>query len=183
MPSATWTYSERPWSFTTSGQFTDLTSIADTIRFLIADTDASDQQLFDTEIQGVMAQNGVTLLSCTQANTGRVYLAAIECARAVIGKYTRQVNKTSGDLSIQAASRATQYRDLIRDLTTQAQRHLVAVPYVGGISAADKTLDEQNSDIVQPSFAKGFMDDPGTAPDAGISNANPFDGFNRLTPG
>lgn len=163
----TWNYGTQPWNFTPAGAFADATSLVDTVRFLIGDTNSADQQLQDGEINGALAQNGVTLTTVSNTNTGPVYLAAIECCRAIIAKYSRQVDKATGGLSLSASQRAKAFKDLLISLEKQSLRHITPVPYLGGISQSDMEIDEEDDDLVQHQFKIGQMDDPGGAPDFG----------------
>lgn len=142
----------------------------DTVRFLIGDTNASDPQLQDGEVEGLLAQNN-----------GSAYQAAIEGCRALAGYFARQADKSIGDLHILASNRWKAYLLLVKDLEIQSLRHDCPVPYAGGISKADKEIDQDDDDIVTPAFAKGMMDDPGTAPNYGMFTDG--SGFSRDIPG
>lgn len=143
----------------------------DTVRFLLGDTDSNDQLLGDGEVLGLLTQN-----------TSSVYQAAIEGARALSAKFSRQSDKTVGDLHIIASQRSKAYDALIKSLQAQAIRHDAPIAYAGGISISDKEIDQDNDDLVSPSFTKGMMDDPGTAPSF-AEMTDGFDGFNTQTPG
>ena len=135
----TWAYSGDP-----------SVSTKDEVRFLIGDTDTTDQQISDEEITYAIA------------NAGSTKLAAAIVARAIAAKYARFVSKSVGDLSIQYAQRQQHYHDLADIL--QAEGNLVSVaPYAGGISVADKTAQESDTDRVLPSFTKGMHDGDGSS--------------------
>lgn len=168
-----WTYNAQPfpdpWPYI-AGQAIPQ-SCVDTVRFLIGDTDTSDQQLQDGEIQGTLTWNN-----------GDPYQAAIESCRALALKYARQADKTVGDLHLVNSQRSKAYAAMVQQIIAQSLRHGAPTPYAGGISIPEIEEDRTNTDLVQPSFTKGFMDDPGTAPDYGDFNSG-YDGFDRLTPG
>lgn len=165
-----WTYAgtpyPTPWPYV-AGQAVPQPCI-DTVRFLIGDTDSSDPQFQDGEISGLLVQN-----------VGEPYQSAIEGCRALATKYARQADKTVGDLHILSSQKSKTYIALIPQLQAQAQRHTVPVPYAGGIKKSDKQKDQDNDDVVPPSFVKGIMDDTGTA----FVFSDMTDGFNRITPG
>lgn len=137
-----WTYSGDPSS-----------STRDEVRFLIGDTDETDPQLNDQEVEYLLAANG-----------DNSQLAAASCADAIASKYTRLVNKSVGDLSISYGERAQKYTELAGKLKGDATIALAA-PYCGGISVSDKEIDPDNSDQVRPHFKVGVHDNYGTEPE------------------
>lgn len=143
----------------------------DTVRFLIGDTDSTDQLLQDGEVLGLLTQNNSS-----------VYQAAIEGARSIAALFARQADKTVGDLHIIASQRTKAYEALIKSLQAQAMRHDAPLAYAGGISISDKENNEEDDDLVAPSFTKGMMDDPGTSPSFS-EMTDGFDGFSTQTPG
>ena len=134
-----WSYSGNPAS-----------STRDKVRWLIGDTDTSDQQLSNEEIDAALVASG-----------NDPYTAAISCVEALIAKYSRKVTKSMGDLSINYGDIVANYRSLLGDIRRRATLQL-CTPYAGGISIADKEIDEADSDRVQPSFYKGMHDMDGT---------------------
>lgn len=118
-----------------------LTQYRDQVRFLIGDTNEDDQQISDEEIDWTLDQ---------QSNP---YSAAALACRGLHSKYARKATKTVGDLSIQWAEIANNYRDLRKELEILATRHEgVPVPYAGGISKTDKDIEESDEDRVEPYF-------------------------------
>lgn len=140
-----WTYSGDP-----------STNDKDAVRFLIGDTDTTDQQLQDEEITYLLNING-----------GDVYDAAIAAARSLASKYSRQADTRIGDYSVSASQRAAAYLALAKELQQQQVANLVhtSTPYAGGISVADKQQDETNTDRVRPAFTRYDMTFPGTSDD------------------
>jgi len=122
----------------------------DKVRFLIQDTDTTDQQLSDQEITAMLNDSG-----------NNAYVAAISCVQALIAKYTRRADKNVGDLHISYSQIAKGYKDLLSQIRQQATIYGgLCTPYAGGISIADKQIDQINPDLVQPSFSKGMNDNP-----------------------
>jgi hypothetical protein len=134
-----WSYSGDPGS-----------SDRDAVRFLVGDTDISDQQLSDEEIDYLLVREG------------SVNGAALAAARTLVAKYARLVDKSVGDLSISYSQRRDAYAALIADLTRQ-QAVRVAGPVVGGISRTRKRVVDQDADRVEPSFRRDQFSYPGTA--------------------
>lgn len=112
----------------------------DAVRFLIGDTDKSDQQLQDAEIQWILSQ------------TQSTYEAAITAVDQIIAGYSRQVSRTVGSLSIQAQTRAEQYRALRADL----QDRMASLQPVADVFFGSEDSDEGRA------FEMGMHDNPET---------------------
>ncbi len=125
----------------------------DAVRVLIQDTSTGSAVLQDEEIQYFIDQ------------TPHLYLAAAEAAGAVAGHYAglaRVDSKKVGDLQIVAGdaigTRVREYRNLADTLRRQAA--MKATPFSGGISVADKDLQEADTDYDRPFAALGMHDNP-----------------------
>ncbi len=130
-----WTYSGDP---SASGR--------DAIRFLIGDTDPTDPQLQDAEIDWMLAEHTSS------------YLAAAHCCQALAAKYARLADKSVGDLSISFSQRQEAYTKMFNRLERLAAVHGTGAPvYAGGISESDKEIDETDTDRVQPAFTVDLM--------------------------
>lgn len=117
------------------------------VRFLIGDTDSTDQQLQDEEIQMLLGLGG------------GVQVTAQKAALALAAKYARLTDKWVGDLKILASQRARRYQELATTLKTEAAASsLYAVPTAGGIYVADKETQEQNDALVHGSFKRDMHD-------------------------
>ena len=137
-----WTYSGDPRD-----------SDRDSVRFLVGDTDDTDQKVSDEEIAYLLTQNG------------NVFKAAAMAARGISANYTVKVKeKKIGDLAITYADRAKSYIELAIRLEAQAADGsiLALVPYAGGISVSDKATQTQDTDWDTPSFWRGQFDYPGS---------------------
>jgi len=130
----TWTYSGNP-SLTTR----------DAVRFLVGDTDNVNQLVTDEEIAYALAQEG------------SAYIAAALIARGLAGKFSKYVDQSVGDLSISYSQRVTQYNDLAKRLEAQGSSSL-GIPFAGGISQADKTTREEDTDRVPTAAKVGVHD-------------------------
>ena len=131
------------WSY--SGDPT--VSTKDEVRFLIGDTDTTDQQFQDTEITYAITTYDTALG------------AAVYCCLALAAKYARYVDKAVGDLRISFSQRVKQYRDLAAKYQAEAGSSDVQI-YAGGQSVSDKQTEELDTDRVNPSFKIGQMDNP-----------------------
>lgn len=134
-----WSYSGNPAA-----------STLDKVRFLIGDTDSTDQQLSNEEINAALVDAG-----------DDPYVAAIICVEALIAKFSRYVTKSVGDLSVSYGDRVKQFQSLLMSLRRRSTLQL-CTPYAGGISVSDKQIDEADSDRVAPSFYMGMHDTDGT---------------------
>jgi len=114
----------------------------DAVRFLIRDTVASTKEFEDEEIAYMLTTKG------------DVRSAAILALKTLAAKYATAVDKAVGDLRLSLSQKYEHYVDLIRQYEKEAV--LVAVPYAGGISVADKDTYEQDSDRVKPRFTKSL---------------------------
>lgn len=173
-----WTYSGAPFADPATKQ-----SLIDSVRFLIGDTQETDQQLQDQEIVGLLALNSSD--PRTQASfpipsvTYSPYQAAIAACVTLAAQYSRAAgSKTVGDTSISKGNIAQAYTKLARELRQQAMRYDSPVPYAGGISQGDMETDADNDDLVQPQFTIGMDDNP-----EGISSISTGNsGFSQAVP-
>lgn len=113
------------------------------VRLLCGDTNIADQLLQDEEINYLL-----TLYPDVQQ-------AAAAACDAIASQFSRQADQTTGDISTSFSQRATMYSERAASLRAQSQGR-GAIPYAGGISHADKEIDQQDLDIVQPSFTRGL---------------------------
>lgn len=129
----TWTYSGDPGSTT-----------RDEVRFLVGDTDTSDQQLTDEEIAWLLSEEGSAL--------GAAVLAAEQLA----AKFARLASQSTGGISISFGERQTNYAGL----ASRLRRRMLGGVYAGGISIAEKTAEDEDDDRVVPFFKRGMHDHP-----------------------
>jgi len=113
-------------------------STRDEVRFLIGDTDSTDAQLQDLEVDYLL----------TKYTTAAK--AALAACLALASKYARLCDKAVGDLRISYSQRQKHYLDLAREL-----RARVAVrPYAGGLSASEKESVNDDTDRIVPAFQR-----------------------------
>lgn len=119
----------------------------DAVRFLIFDTDVSDQLLTDEEI--------LYLLSVETT----VIRAAYRAATALAAKFARLVNESVGSISVSCGEKYKNYLALCKKLKAQYQMDAAfsAAPYAGGISCDDKYTTRQNTDRIQPAFSRNTL--------------------------
>lgn len=130
----TWTYSGNPSS-----------SSRDAIRFLIGDTDTTDQLLSNEEIDYIISVQGAS------------NRAASEAARAVAAKYARLMSRSIGGLSADFSAKYRQYLELANSLLTTEETHPVS-PYISGYNRPAKDAIEDNPDRESTFSRKGIMD-------------------------
>ncbi len=133
----TWTYDNNPAG-------SDLSEV----RYLVGDTDSTDELVSDEEIAYAVA---------SEANNT---MAAVRTARAIASKFARLVTKAVGDLKINYSDRVKHYMDLATFLEDSDPAANIPVPYAGGISVSDKDSVEENTDRVNPAFERGQFDNP-----------------------
>lgn len=132
----TWTYANDPATFP-----------RDAVRFLIHDTNESDQLLSDEEIAWLLSQNG-----------NNVYKAAVSGAYAVSANFSNQaVTKTVGALSLSYQARSQHYTDLAKSIKNQyLSIGATFAPYAGGISKTDKETQEADTEWDKPAFSRNI---------------------------
>lgn len=131
----TWTYSGDPSSHD-----------RDKVRFLVGDTDTTDQLVSDEEIAYLLTE------------AGDPYRAAHDACMAIAAKFTRKAqSKSVGDLSISYADRAAAFREQAAAILRQAGRRDVPTAWVRPdalVRAGDRTTDNGVE------FSVGQFDDP-----------------------
>lgn len=134
----TWTYTNSP-----------STSERDEVRFLVGDTDSSDQLVSDEEIAYALAQEG------------NARAAAALVAESIASIFGRKADKSVGDLKISYRGQSEHYMSIAKKLRSASTKF--ASPYAGGISDSDKNTVEDDSDRLRPSFERGLHDHKGVA--------------------
>lgn len=87
------------------------------------------------------------------------FTAAVVLCEAIIAKFTRLVDETTGDETVRASARALQYRRLSEDLRKKIG-FTGALFYVGGTSKTENDRMDHDTDRVKPQFRVGIMDNP-----------------------
>jgi hypothetical protein len=119
------------------------------VRFAVGDTDTTDQQLQDEEINYLLT------------SFGSVAGAAVAAARAIAAKYARLVSSSVESVSESAEQRYAHYTQLAAQLAANAAGGASSpLPYVGGISVSAVEARETNTDRVQNDFVSGMFDNP-----------------------
>jgi hypothetical protein len=135
-----WTYDGNP------------TTDIEKVRLHIGDTDTTDQQLNDDEVQLMLT------------NHGSVEQAALGACDLLIAKYSRRPDKSVGALKISASQIRQGYRELKSALRATFGLQWGAI-YAGGISVDDKATDQDDTDRVVPAFTREMHEYPGAAAD------------------
>lgn len=167
-----WTYAGMPFLNPPTMQ-----SYIDSVRFLIGDTDTTDQQILDGEIIGLLCQNSnqstnaftTPPVSVSNFPTAGViynpYEAAITACTTLAAKYSRLAGSMSvGDLSISKGNIAQAYRDMIPVIRAQAMRQFTPIPYGAGMLISEEDMDKSNDDLRPPQFEVGMDDNPDGSP-------------------
>ena len=133
-------------SWTYSGDPSD--STLDEVRFLIGDTNSTDQQLSNEEILYLITTYTTALM------------AAYHAALQLSARYTSKWESKSVDgLSISFGDRAKKYARLAQDLLDRAALiDAATAPYAGGISIDDRDSVEEDTDRVAPAFTRTTME-------------------------
>ena len=93
---------------------------------------------------------------------GSAWLAAAQVCDALAGRYTgKATSRTVGELSLSYTDRGATFTARAGELRRRAGLRGVA-PYSGGATVGDKEVLTGDTDRVQPAFARGMDDRPGT---------------------
>jgi hypothetical protein len=117
------------------------------VRLALGDTDTTDQQLQDEEIDYYL-----------DAADDAVRTATIAALKSLVAKYSRLADLWIGHTRIQASQRARNYRLLLDELQDYSPTNFVVQILVSGQSKAEKIDLAADTDAVQPGFSVG-MDD------------------------
>lgn len=153
----TWTYESQ-----LLGAASSATANLMRVRLLIGDNDSTRQQLQDEEIYWPLS-----------AIEGINYAAA-SCAEILAAKYAFQVNTENSELRISAAARHKQYLAMADRLRAGGPGVVPGIDgnvglggiYVGGAVKSEVDALSDNDSYVEPGFAIGMDDLPGTNTDA-----------------
>ena len=123
----------------------------DAVRFLVGDTDTTDQLINDEEIEFLVDE------------FGDVYTAAGSVAESLAAKFAREVTHSGDGLSYSGNQLYQHYTDLAERLRRLAarRRRSGAGPYVGGISHRERELADADMDKIPTSFRSHMHDHPG----------------------
>tara|TARA_B100000768_G_scaffold164772_1_gene166919 strand:+ start:1257 stop:1718 length:462 start_codon:yes stop_codon:yes gene_type:complete len=121
------------------------------VRLLSGDTDITDQQLQNEEINFSLTQTG-----------NNVYYSAAWSARAISSKYARLVDtEVDGILSSKYSTLAKQYMTLADTLEYQGKTAGAVIGVrAGGISVTSVKVVRENTDRIDPSFRRDRFKNP-----------------------
>jgi len=138
-----WTYVVTDMLSTTAGEYTGSTvGLRTQIRFVIQDNVTTRQLLADEEIDWIQTQE----MNC--------YMMAAACCEILVARAGNVKSKRVGDLSVDYDVEF--YRGLAARLRARGLSY--QVPYVGGVSTADKLAQEDDTDWVPSRIFRGIFD-------------------------
>jgi hypothetical protein len=141
----TWTYGGAPGTDSAATR-------RDAVRFLVGDTDTTDQQITDEEITFALSQT-----------SNDIYRAAAISCRSIAAKYAREVDSSVESIRVAASQRQAHYTSLAVKMEKQASKYGssgLGVPLVGGISEADIESVREDDDRVRPVFRHDMFRNP-----------------------
>ena len=142
------------WSYNATDLGTDTGSgRLNSVRYLVGDTQTSDEQVQDEEIVFALAQT-----------SDNVYNAAAFVANTIASKYSRLVTtKLDGALSSNYSELAKSYRILATELKTLGQRYNSAGLgfFVGGVLISEVDAVRSNTNRISSSFRMDRFRFPG----------------------
>lgn len=147
---------------TTSYTPADLaTSLKDQVRFNLGDTDSTDWQLQDEEIQWAITTRG------------NVWGATSMCALALVGKYGRLTQISADGVSQSLNQRVENYRAIFKEFEHKETIYC-ATPSLFGTSISGMIATLSDGDRVPDIFRLALNDNP---PNAGVMPENEPPGF------
>jgi hypothetical protein len=132
------------------------------VRFTIGDTLSADPQLQDEEIAFALSMRS------------SIYGASADCCRAISAGFARAVDGSQGAQRTTYSSKSRAYAARAAQFDNLAVSRGGAMPFAGGISIADKIMQECDPDRVSPQFQIGMEDNylpAGIAGNEGTSDA------------
>lgn len=142
----TWSYNE-----------TDLTTELNQVRLLIQDTSSTGMLMSDEEVTFFIDQGS------------NIYESANLACISLKAKFADGVSKTVGKLSIELQQKTEHYGQLADTYLTKSKTKGGAQVFAGGLTISGKEAVRSNTDRVDPSFQRDFMDFPGTGLSEGDS--------------
>lgn len=119
-------------------------STIESIRWEVADTDSTNPKFQDAEIQYAYDQEET------------VYNASARLCEQLQARYSDAASRVMGPLKVDLSDLAKFYAYKAKALRKRATVYGKA--YVGGISKAKEETFEEDSDLKQPIFSEGMMD-------------------------
>lgn len=127
----------------------------DAVRFLVGDTDTTDQLVSDEEISFILTKETSP------------YKAASAVAEVIAGKFARTINQSADGLSYSGSELFKHYMELAKTLRGLARRLEGGGPrpYAGGIYTADRIKDDNNAALERGYFSSRMHDNPNKSSD------------------
>ncbi len=129
-------------SFTWNGD--PAASTLEKVRWEIGDIDSTDQLMQDAEINYAIAQEET------------IFGAAARCCEALATKFAREANRALGTVRVDLSDKSKAFDKRAKRLRAKGTGS--GSTYAGGLSQDEKTTDQEDTDLVQPTFTKGSMD-------------------------
>lgn len=141
------------WSYDNTDLTTDTsTGRLNSVRFLIGDTNTSDQQVQDEEITFALSQSN-----------DNIYKAGSYICRTLANKYAREVDiDLDGQLAVDGMSNLSEKYNLMAiSLEAQYKGSTATLGvFGGGLTKSDVTASLLSPTSVQPVFRRGQFDNP-----------------------
>ena len=114
------------------------------VRWEIYDITEASAKFQDAEIQYALDQEY------------SIFNASARLCEQLRVRYADASSRTMGPLKVDMSNMAKSYAEKAKELRKRAVAF--ATPYVGGISKAKEEIFEEDSDLIQPNFENGMMD-------------------------
>lgn len=119
----------------------------------VSTRDAVRFHLQDITSPGLLSDDEIDYLLLEEKG---VYLTVVAGCRVLQMRYVGQPgSKAIGDVSITYADLTTRYAAIEKKFISRASRTSTPIPYLGGLSVADKNANDADGDHVERSFGDG----------------------------
>jgi len=116
------------------------------VRLIIGDISKEKPRLSDSEINFFLTDEG------------SIRRAAVRCAESIAAIFASKVDQSIGKIRISFSKQFEHFTELAKRLANNANQAALAGAFSGGISKADKQVDEGNEDFPKPFFTRDQFD-------------------------
>ncbi len=121
----------------------------DELRFKIGDTDPTNPELQDEELDYIIT-------NISSSGTYNVLKGCMVALRAIVAKYKALCDEKVADVDVKWSQRFKEAKQALQLYTEEHSKAALTGAYAGGISVGDKRSQQNNPDRTIPKFTKDF---------------------------
>ena len=140
------------WTFWSTPGTSNVDQRRDAVRMFVGDTDESDQQISNEQIE-----------FCLTQTSNDIYSASAMVARMLAAKYARMADSKLEEVETKFSQLRDNYNSLAVSLDAQSAKFgtlNLGVPLAGGISIGEMSAARDDTDRLPPSFETGQFSNP-----------------------